>query len=141
MLNPDNLVYWCLKVIHQGLDYQGPPLGLVLISSFICSVCDTLKTQSFKTTVLSVTSKCNFPNSKPEYYVSLLLDCWILSARRNYITELSGADDVYSSKNLFSKLPLGIFCGWSISNILYQNLKKKKGKAFETARNIIKRLP
>lgn len=100
-----------------------------------------LKIQSFKTTLLSVTSKSNFPNSKPEYYVNLLLDCWILSARRNHITELSGADDVYSSKNLFSKLPLGIFCEWSISNILYQNLKKKKGKAFETARNIIKRLP
>ena len=89
-----------------------------------------LKIQSFKTTVLPVTSKSNFPNSKPEYYVNLLLDCWILSARRKHITELSGADDVYSSKNLFSKLPLGIFCGWSISNILYQNLKKKKKKGF-----------
>lgn len=48
MLNPDNLVYWCLKVIHQGLDYQGPPSGLALTSSFICCVCDTLKSKALK---------------------------------------------------------------------------------------------
>lgn len=35
MLNPVNLVYWCLKVIHQGQDYQGPPSGLTLTSLFI----------------------------------------------------------------------------------------------------------
>lgn len=48
MLNPDNLVYWCLKVIHQGLDYWGPPLGLALTSSFVCSVCDSLKSKALK---------------------------------------------------------------------------------------------
>ena len=48
MLNPDNLVYWCLKVIHQGLDYEGPPLGLALTSSLFCCVCDTLKSKAFK---------------------------------------------------------------------------------------------
>lgn len=81
MLNPDNLVYWYLKVIHQGVDYRGPPLGLALTSSLICYVCDTLKSKALILLCCHldfikgiVISKCNFPISKPEHYANLLLD-------------------------------------------------------------------
>lgn len=71
MLNPDNLVYWCLKVIHGGVDYQGPPSGLPLTSSFICHVCDTLQSKALillcSHSLLSVISLILSLNAGPAY--------------------------------------------------------------------------
>lgn len=110
MLNTDNLVYWCLKVIHQGLDYQSPPLALALTSSFICSVCDTLKSKALKLLCCQSLPNVIFLILSLNTMSTYLLDCWVSNAGRNHI-ELSGADDVYSFKNCFPNCHPAFFYG------------------------------
>lgn len=139
MLNPDNLVYRCLKVIHQGLDYQGPPLGLALTSSFICwCVCDTLKSKAL--TLLCCQSLLNVIfvivslNTTSTYYQTAEYQVLLEITKQNCQEQMMSV----LLKTVF-QIPIQHFTMNESSATLPIKIKKKE--SFESARNKIKTLP